>query len=78
MIDVWINNGFGWNVELIESQYINISTYVRLSGSFYIKLPVELRSANKEVINFKKKERKCFLWCNVRQNNLSKKTSREN
>ena len=27
MIDVWINNGSGWNVESIESQYINISTY---------------------------------------------------
>ena len=27
MIDVWNNNGSGWNVELIESQYINISTY---------------------------------------------------
>ena len=27
MIHVWINNGSGWNVESIESQYINISTY---------------------------------------------------
>ena len=27
MIDVWINNGSGWNVESIESQYINVSTY---------------------------------------------------
>ena len=26
MIDVWINNGSGWNVESIQSQYINIST----------------------------------------------------
>ena len=26
MIDVWINNGSGWNIESIESQYINIST----------------------------------------------------
>ena len=24
MIDVWINSGSGWYVELIESQYINI------------------------------------------------------
>ena len=23
MIDVWINNGSGWIIELIESQYIN-------------------------------------------------------
>ena len=27
MIDVWINNWSGWIIELIESQYINISTY---------------------------------------------------
>ena len=33
MIDVWINNGSGWNVESIESQYINISTYRLLGGS---------------------------------------------
>ena len=40
MIDVWINNGSGWNFESIESQYINISTYRPLSGSFYMDLPV--------------------------------------
>ena len=33
MIDVWINNGSGWIVVSIESRYINISTYKRLSGS---------------------------------------------
>ena len=36
MIDVWINNGSGWIIELIESQYINISTYRPLSGSSYM------------------------------------------
>ena len=41
MIDVWINNGSGWNVESTESHYINISTYRPLSGSFYMDLPVE-------------------------------------
>ena len=38
MIDVWINNGSGWNVESIESQYINISTYRPLAGSSYMDL----------------------------------------
>ena len=38
MIDVWINNGSGWIIELIESQYINISTYRPLSGSCYMDL----------------------------------------
>ena len=43
MIDVWINNRSGWNVESIESQYINISFYRPLSGSSYMDLPVELK-----------------------------------
>ena len=47
MTDVWINNGSGWNVESIESQYINISTYRPLAGSSYMDLPVELKSLRK-------------------------------
>ena len=38
MIDVGINNGSGWNVESIESQYMNISTYRPLSGNSYTDL----------------------------------------
>ena len=72
MIDVWINNGSGWNVESIESQYINISTYRPLSGSFYMDLPVELRSPRKGLTNIKNKDQKCFLWCHVRHINPSK------
>ena len=72
MTDVWINNGSGWNVESIESQYINISTYRPLSGSFYMDLPVELKSPRKGLINIKNKDQKCFLWCHVRHINPSK------
>ena len=72
MIDVWINNGSGSNVELIESQYINISTRP-LSESFYTNLPVELRGSRKGVINIEKKDQKCFFWCHVRHINFSKK-----
>ena len=56
MTDVWINEGSGWNVESIESQYINISTYRLLSGSSYMNLPVELRSPRKGLINIKNKD----------------------
>ena len=42
MIDVWINNGSDLNLESIEPQYTNISTYRPLSGSFYTELLVEL------------------------------------
>ena len=33
--DNWINERSGWIVELIESQYISISTYRPLSGGSY-------------------------------------------
>ena len=72
MIDVWINNGSGWIIELIESRYINISTYRPLSGSSYTDLPIELRSPRKGLINIKNKDKKCFLWCHVRHINPSK------
>ena len=60
MIDCWINEGSGWIVESIESQYINISTYRPLLGSSYINLPIELRSPRKGLINIKDKDQKCF------------------
>ena len=64
-IDNRTNEGSGWIVELIESQYINISTYRPLSGSSYVKLPAELRSSKQWLINIKNNEQKCFLWCNA-------------
>ena len=71
MIDVWINNGSGWIIESIKSQYINISTYKLLSGSSCMDLLVELRSPRKWLINIKNKDKKCFLWCHVRHINPS-------
>ena len=68
-IDNWINEGSGWIVELIESQYINISIYRPLSWSSYIKLSTELKSPKKGLINIKNKDQKCFLWYHVRHIN---------
>ena len=73
MIDNWINKGFGWIIELIESQYINISTYRPLSGSSYMNLPDELKSPRKGLINIQNKDKKYFLWCHVRHINSSKR-----
>ena len=42
-LDNWISHGSGWIVEEIITQYLNISSYLPLSGSTYIKLPIELR-----------------------------------
>ena len=68
-IDNLINQGSGWIVELMKSQYINISTYRPFSGSSYVKLPAELRSSRKGLINVNSNDQKCFLWCHVRHIN---------
>ena len=68
-IDNWINEGSGWVVELIESQYINVSTSRTLSRSSYVKLPEALRSSKNGLINIKNKDQKYFLWCHVRHIN---------
>ena len=47
-IDCWINEGSGWIIESIESQYINISTYRPLLGNSYIDLTIELSSLKKD------------------------------
>ena len=57
-VDAWINRGSGWIIELIESQYINISTYRPLVGSSYIDLPIELKHPKKGLINIKNNDQK--------------------
>ena len=56
----WINERSGWIVELIESQYLDISTYRPLSGSSYVKLAAELRSPKKGLINIKNDDQNVF------------------
>ena len=68
-IDAWINKGSGWIIELIESQYINISTYRPLVGSSYIDLPIALKQPKKGLTKIKNNDQKCFLWCHVRHIN---------
>ena len=77
LIDNWINEGSGWIVESIESQYINISTYRPLSGSSYMDLPVELKSPRKGLINIKNKDQKCFYGVMLGILILQKKIQRE-
>ena len=50
-----------------------MSTYRPLSGSFYVKLPAELKSLKKELINITNNNQKYFLWCHVRHINPVKK-----
>ena len=60
-IDAWINRGSGWIIELIESQYINISTDRPLVGISYIDLPIELKHPKKGLKNIKNNNQKYFF-----------------
>ena len=66
----WISNGGGWIVEEIINQYLNVSSYLSLSGSTCIKLHAELQHPMKGLINIKDNDNKCFMWYHVRHLNL--------
>ena len=68
-VEHWISRGSGWIVEEIISQYLNLSSYLPLSGSTYIKLPKEFNHPMKGLINIQNDDNKCFLWCHVKQLN---------
>ena len=74
-IDNWINEGSGWVVESINSEYVNISKYAPLFGSSFIELTDKLKHPMKGLINIKNNDNKCFLWCHVRYLNLVDKNS---
>ena len=57
-LDNWISNRSSWVVEEIYSQYLNISCYLPLSGSTYMKLPVELQYPMKGLINIQNDDNK--------------------
>ena len=68
-IDNWINEGFGWKIESINGEYVNISMYNLL----VVKLPNELKNSKNGLINIKSNDNKCFLWCHIRHLNLISK-----
>ena len=65
----WTSHGSGWTVEEITSQYLNLSSYLLLSGSTYSELPREIKHPMKGLLNIKNDGSKCFLWCHVRHLN---------
>ena len=60
-IDNRINEGSGYIVELIEFQYIDVSTYRPFSESSHVRLPAKLELQKKGLINIKNNDQKCFL-----------------
>ena len=61
---------------LVNSLSLNTLTFQPIDhyqeGKSDMKLPAELKSPNKGVINIKNNTQKCFLWCHVRHINLVK------
>ena len=56
---------------LLNQSSLNTLTF-QFTGSFYVKLPAELRSAKKGLSHIKNEDQKCFLWCYVRHINSVK------
>ena len=69
-LENWISHGSGWVVEEVVSQYLNLSSYLPLSGSTYIKSLEELKHPMKGLINIKNDDNKCLLWCHVKHLNV--------
>ena len=69
IIDQWISEGSGWTIESVNGHYLNIVQYEPIKASSYIKLPTELRSNMKGLINLKNKDKQCFRWCHIRHLN---------
>ena len=69
-LDNCISHGSGWVVEEIISQFLNVRSYLPLSGTSYIKLSAELDHPMKGFINVKNNDNKFYLWCHVRHLNL--------
>ena len=57
-------------VEESISQFLNLSSYLPLSGSTCSKLPKELDHPMKGLINIKNDDNRSFLWCHVKNLNL--------
>ena len=70
-LENWISHGSGWTVKEVINQYLNVSSYLPLSGSTYVKFPKELSHPMKGLINIQNNDNKCFLWCHVRHLNLN-------
>ena len=56
VIDKWVSEGSGWDIDRIDSDYINVTTYTPLHISSYIDVPTELKNPKKGLINIRNKD----------------------
>lgn len=69
----WLSEESGWVIQLVDKDYLNIVSYMPMTGSSYIKLPKELQNSAKGLINLQNKDNKCFRWCHIRHISIRNK-----
>ena len=60
-IENWSLEGSGWEVESIETAYVNVARYQPLRGGTYLPLPANL-AKKKAIINVKNRDNQCLKW----------------
>ena len=63
---------YGWKIESINGEFVNISIYSPLVGSTYIELPDKVKNPVTDLIKIKNSDNKFFLWFHIRHLNLVK------
>ena len=60
-IENWSLDGSGWEVERIETAYVNVARYQPLRRGTYLPLPANL-AKKKAIINVKNRDNQCLKW----------------
>ena len=60
-IESWSERGSGWEVERIETAYVNVAKYQPLRGGTYLPLPANL-AKKKAIINVQNRDNECLKW----------------
>ena len=60
-IENWSEKGSGWEVERIETAYVNVACYQPPRGGTYLPVPANL-AKKKAIINVKNRDNKCLKW----------------
>ena len=60
-IENWSVKGSGWEVERIETAYVNVARYQPLRRGTYLPLPANL-AKKKAIINVKNRDNECLKW----------------
>ena len=60
-IENWSLEGSGWEVERIETAYVNVAHYQPLCGGTSLPLPANLAN-KKAIINVKNRDNECLKW----------------